>query len=108
MYEYMYIYIYQTDWAPGGRSLAKLTAGEEASRKLRQDQDQELRALTVRPHRKPSRPMLVPARPKVCTRHVREPLRLPGPGPRTPRPHGLPSSSFLLLSSLELSDTQSL
>jgi len=34
-------------------------------------------------HLKPSRPRLVPARPKVCTRHVREPLRLEGsaPGP---------------------------
>ena len=31
-------------------------------------------------HLKPLRPKFVPARPKVCTRHVREPLRFPKTG----------------------------
>jgi hypothetical protein len=31
----------------------------------------------VNGHFKPSRPRLIPVRPKVCTRHVRKPLRFP-------------------------------
>ena len=39
--------------------------------------DTNTKGRAVGVHLKPSRPRLVPARPKGCTRHVREPLRFP-------------------------------